>query len=257
MSAFAQQWVGDPADLADFITPIAVDLYNGTGSEIRVSLQDFALRTEQGVRLSALSPFQLGGLSEREDPAALERGPLLASAGPLYAQVRVGPPPSMGSRGGSFSFGRGGGFVAPPPAMRFGGGYSGSYLGPRYGTGFGGGYAYRPRWGAGFYISGGYRSYYGPGARYWSGPWGYGYGYGPYVSYWGGASYPRGPSAEVLDMAIPDGVLAPGAHVNGFLYFQKATGPEVRSVTLTWTPVDVRSNQPVGEARIALEVARR
>lgn len=254
MSAFADQWEGEPHDLANWVTPIAVDLYNGTGTEIRVSLADFALRTESGIRIPALNPFTQPLASaepDREgDGAALQAGPLLA--GPLLGPVGLvfasrggGGGHGGGGRGGGMHFSGGGhrsGSVGPPPGRSWSGGWHG-------GTGGG------PRWGRGFYVAGGLRGYYGPGALYWSGPWGYGIGYGAHVSAWGsGGGYADAPSGDTLDLALPEGVLAPGAHVNGFLYFRKATAPDVRTLLLAWTPVDARSNAPVGEARIVLDV---
>src|SRR5438094_10354430 len=57
MTALADQWGGDPFDLADYVTPIAVELYNGGPSEVRVSFLDFALADESGRRYPAVSPF--------------------------------------------------------------------------------------------------------------------------------------------------------------------------------------------------------
>ena len=44
------------------------------------------------------------------------------------------------------------------------------------------------------------------------------------------------PSADMLDQALPEGVLAPGQAVSGFVYFQRASR-ETRDVTLTWPVV--------------------
>ncbi len=118
-----------------------------------------------------------------------------------------------------------------------------------------GGYGYAPRWGQGFYIAGGLRGYYGPGLTYWGGPWLYPPGYAEYG--WAASGVRYGPSSDVLELALPEGVLSAGARVNGFLYFRKATAAQVRSLMLTWEPHDARSGASLGTAQIALEVVRR
>src|SRR5581483_11222171 len=57
MTALADQRGGDPYDLANFVTPIAVELYNAGPAEVRVSFVDFALSDGEGHRYAAVSPF--------------------------------------------------------------------------------------------------------------------------------------------------------------------------------------------------------
>ena len=45
------------------------------------------------------------------------------------------------------------------------------------------------------------------------------------------------PSAHMLDLALPEGVLAPGREVTGFVYFERAPR-SARAATLTWPVVD-------------------
>ena len=238
LTAFADQWSASPYDLAALLTPIAVDLYNGSAVEVRVSFADFALRNREGVRLPALDPFgRPVGSATPLDPAARVAGPILVA-------TRIGAPPSMGSRSGGVR-------VGPPPGRRFSGPGPGPIFGGRRGFG---GYGQRPRWGLGFYLAGGLRGYYGPDALYWSGPWLYG-AYGPWVTEWG-TGY-AAPTEDVLSLALPEGVLAPGAHINGFLYFAKATTTEGQTLDLTWAPHDARTDAALGEVHVALEVVRR
>src|SRR6476646_6656579 len=57
MVAFANQWDAYPFDLADYVTPIAVELYNPGPNEIRVSYVDLALRDSSGFRYAAINPY--------------------------------------------------------------------------------------------------------------------------------------------------------------------------------------------------------
>jgi hypothetical protein len=59
------------------------------------------------------------------------------------------------------------------------------------------------------------------------------------------------PSADMRDLALPEGVLAPGRTASGFVYFERAprgTGP----VTLKWPVVDARSGETVGAIELPL-----
>jgi hypothetical protein len=228
VTAFAEQWSADPDDLADYLTPIAVELYNAGPYEVRVSFADFALRDERGFRFAAINPFIPAALGRLE----LERGPLLAARG------------GFGGRGGFGSHAaRGGGriVVGPPSGRRWGG----------YGhIGWGGGWS-------GYHIAGGLRGYYGPGFGYWYGPGSYPPFYGQWVWWWGPAYYPSPrPSADVLSFALPEGVLAPGGRVNGYLYFQKATD-HARVLDLSWEAHEARSGGVVGSAAVRMQVLER
>jgi hypothetical protein len=254
MTAFAGQWTAYPDDLADYVTPIAVELYNAGPQEVRVSYADFALRDERGTRFPAISPFLPASLGEVDQPKPI----LLAQRG----GVRVGPPPSGFGRGG---FGGGVRVGPPPPSFGTRRGYGGFH---GHHGGFGGGGIWigppvgRRGYGAplggwsGYHITGGLRGYYGPGARYWGGPWIHAPYYSSWVFWWGPRYYPSGPSEDVLAFALPEGVIAPGGRVNGFLYFQKATEGTPR-LELQWDAYDARTNTYVASARVALDVVRR
>jgi hypothetical protein len=79
-------------------------------------------------------------------------------------------------------------------------------------------------------------------------------------SHWGGvnyydAHYPRWtvevelPTQEMLEWALPEGVLASGGTVSGYVYFQKVPTAVTR-VTLDWELVDASSSQRFGIVRI-------
>ena len=58
------------------------------------------------------------------------------------------------------------------------------------------------------------------------------------------------PSADMLALALPDGVLAPGREVSGFVYFERAPR-QAREITLTWPVVDA-TGTPLGVATVPL-----
>jgi hypothetical protein len=264
-TAFAEQWDGDPRDLADYVTPIAVDIYNGTQAEVRISYADFAL-TSNGVRVPALNPFEMPAATASSTP--IPGNPTLAiegeelKMGPLFAGPIEGPAGSMlatyahGGGGGGGGRGGGGGHFGGGASVR--GGFGHGYGGPRIGWG-GRAYGAGARWGRGFYGIGGLRRWYGVGGLYWGGPWIYGPGYGLWVTGWGVGVYGDygRPSPDVVDLALPEGVLEPGAHINGYLFFRKATGPNVQQLSLAWTSYDARTGALIGTDRVQLDVVHR
>jgi len=242
MTALAEQWHGDPYDLADYVTPILVELYNPGPEEVRVSLADFALRDDKGTRYPAINPFIPAVLGETD---RRDTGVMLASRGGGAGFGGHGGGGFHGGGGyrgaGHFAMGRGygaRGFVGAPPARRF---YGGG--GPRWG------------WGGGFHISPGLRGYFGPGYLYWDYPFIRPPYYWDWVYWWGPAYYPSPrPSADVLEWALPEGVLPPNARIEGFLYFKKATGGGQHSLDLSWELVDARSSNSLGSLHVPLEV---
>lgn len=97
----------------------------------------------------------------------------------------------------------------------------------------------------GFYVAPGYRLYY-PGLDVWGGPFAIDpFFYDTYSTYW-----PVNlPSKDMLDRALPEGVIQPGGHVTGFIYFQnlpKGTTP----VDLQANLVDANTQLPFGRLDI-------
>jgi hypothetical protein len=227
LTVFPSEWTGSPDDLTDFLTPIAVELYNAGPYEVRVSYADFSLTDERGFRYAAINPFLPAQLGQTE-----QKPVLLAARGGFGGFGR-------GGGGFSHSYGRSGGgrIVVGPPAVH---------------RSYGGGYLGRGGW-RGYSIYGGIRGYY-PGWAYWRDP----FFYPPsrWVYFWGPGYYPARPSRDVIEAALPEGVLAPGGHVNGFLYFQKATDRS-RQLGLGWEAHEPRQNGLVGMATVSLEVRER
>jgi hypothetical protein len=109
--------------------------------------------------------------------------------------------------------------------------------------------------GGGFFISPGLRGYFGPGFFYWDYPFIRPPYYWDWVFWWGPAYYPSArPSADVLDNALPEGVLPPNSRISGFLYFKKATGGTQRNLDLSWELVDARTSNSLGSLHVPLEV---
>jgi hypothetical protein len=247
MTAFANQWENDPYDLADFVTPIAVELYNPGPNDIRVSYVDFTLKDGRGTRFGAVNPFVPASLGQNIDPIEPMKPKLVLLAGRTGGS-RGGMVGAPRGGGGGFSSGRmggmRGGFLSAPSSggrLNWGG----------YGWGRGAGWR-------GFYISNGLRPYYGAGGLYWSGLFPYPPGYSDWVFWWGPSFYPTGrPSADVMAMALPEGVLSPGARVDGFLYFKKATAHETSELNLGWELVDPRTSQSFGSTHVMLQVVER
>ena len=233
ITAFAEQWDGVPDDLSDYVTPIAVELYNAGPWDVRVSYADFALRDERGLRYAAINPFTPVRTSRVDNPL-----PLVASRGGGGGHSGGGAHSSSSPHGSS-----GGGrvVVGPPGGHRFGGGGS---------VGMQGGWS-------GYRIHPGARGWFGPGWMYWSGPFLAPPWYSTWVLFWGSSDYPSDrPSADVISAALPEGVLSPGGHVNGFLYFRRATDHS-RSLDLAWDAHEAQTGGFVGMAHVPLVVIDR
>jgi len=225
-------WSGEPYDLGEFVTPVAVELRNDSDVEVRVAFSDFALKDADGKRYAAINPFSPPGGAELSSllldqfaVAGRSGGGGMRGGGGFRGGMR-----GSGVHGFRGGFVGGGAVIGPPPSWRAG------------------------QW-SGYHVAPGLRGYYGAGLSY----WGYGWRspfYGPWVLGWSAGLYPgmlNGPSYDVLAQALPEGVLAPGAHVRGFLYFQHATAPG-RQLDLGWDMRGARDDAPLGSTHLLLEV---
>ncbi|HEY7956886.1 MAG TPA: hypothetical protein VII38_16390 [Polyangia bacterium] len=244
LTAFADQWQGNPYDLADFVTPIAVELDNDSQYPVRVSFADFSLRDDSGVRYPAIDPFVPASLG-RAESAIGEKPVLLAARG---GGVSIGAP--HGTRGG------GGVHFSAPRYLGTGSVIVGAPLGHRHGEAGAIGLGRHH----GFRFAGGMRGFYGPGVDYWGGPlffagssWVIGWGPEAYSGAWPWIH----PSYDILASGLPEGVLPPGARIGGFLYFRKATGPNVRTLDLAWEMIDAQTNRSLGSTHVPLSVIAR
>ena len=90
-----------------------------------------------------------------------------------------------------------------------------------------------------------------PGLGVYSGPFLYDpYYYGWYSTYW---TEQRLPTPEMRDMALPEGVLQPGGHLQGYAYFQHVNADEP-GVTLRLDLVDAVNGETFGSIVIPFAV---
>lgn len=102
-----------------------------------------------------------------------------------------------------------------------------------------------------YYFRPAYRPYIGFywGPSWWWYPYPYPYYWGPYPNYY---QVPI-PSQDMVNHALPEGVVEDGGRVNGFLYFQRVVGRETR-LRFEARFVDAATNEPVATVRIPLAV---
>jgi hypothetical protein len=263
IAAYPESWNRDPADLAEYLTPIWVNIVNQTSHAVRLRYRDFALTDASGFRYAAISPYsgQPQVPARPAPPPPVNPAPPAAPDGPA-APVSPSPPAQQPS-------------VPPAPSP------TDSEPGPTPDAGFTdvtstwpgdpdnatgaqivlvsasrggrGGAGMRARGGSrgrggfhrGFYGHPRYRTpaYVGPGPFYYD-PW-WPYRWGPYPYYWGAyypgpyvyswdhGYYPGAPTPDILRFGLPEGELQPGGHVSGFIYFQHAVRRRGR-LDLTW-----------------------
>ena len=240
LTVFRAPWESSPWDLGDYVTPIAVEFFNGGAVPVRVSLVDLVLTDEQGRRYAALNPFPPDApIGERDDPASLGTLVAVRQRGGV---IRTGPPPALGQAPPRI----GAPFALAPRVVRR------PVVIPR---GIGGqmilggalqGYAPYPS----------YRAWLGGGIDYWGSPLLAPLGYASFVWYWSPAFYPslRAPP-DVLALGLPEGVLLPGGRVSGYLYFQRVN-QRSHHFTLAWEVYDAEAGAPLGVASVPLQTER-
>lgn len=62
------------------------------------------------------------------------------------------------------------------------------------------------------------------------------------------------PTADMIRMALPEGVLEPGGSITGFLYFEDIENLDIPSVDFTLALVDAQTEETIGTARIPFTV---
>ena len=81
-------WRGDPAQLAEYVTPLSITVVNKSNHTIRLAYEDFELLGASGTHYAALPPFSMSGRSEAP---AKPSGFALVDYHPAVPVVR--PPP--------------------------------------------------------------------------------------------------------------------------------------------------------------------
>lgn len=102
----------------------------------------------------------------------------------------------------------------------------------------------QPAFAAGGFLVAPWHARYYPSLGVWSGPMAFD---APYYDRWYG-SWPSAPDAEVLRQALPEGVLQPGGHAQGFLYFREV--PRGTAVEFLAAFVDAGTGQTFGTIAI-------
>lgn len=215
-----------PEDVLDIAAAVFVAIENRSGSELRISPEDFTLGPPGGVGRTAVPPQELAQVGAGQDRGETQLARLLSEgrtlAGPVMVAQRVGaPPPAPAPR------------VVPPPAPA-------TRMAPPPGA-YRGGAIYRPYMGS---------WYYGPRPFYWGDPWWY-VG-SPYYPYWWGPRYYARSREEAIRYALPTGRLQTGGRTAGFLYFPRGTMPEGLQVELRWRVHDAQGSRILTELQIPL-----
>lgn len=196
LSANADAWGGEPYDLDEYLTPIRVEIVNGSSEDVRVDFADFALIDDRGFRYAAINPFtgepERSSLPSDGSRDAFARYTSEAKAGSALDDAADPPAPDR-------RLAR----QAPPhPAPHF-------YAYPHHHRHY---YHYQP-W---------------PYVYYWPPD------YGVHAYYWDDRYYRSTPSNDVLRLSLPQGVLKSTGRVSGFVYFQNAATRAGR-LSLIWT----------------------
>jgi hypothetical protein len=228
-------WQSEPTDLGEAMTPVLVTIENNSRFPIRIGYQDFSLEGGTGFHYAALPPFQAQGrlpVSERATPGTTELALAASTPAPMHTSP-AGPPADSQPR------------TSPGAAERAPADHPVTEAHPK-----------PPREPItpprenvppfrhkGFYVAPNVEPLY-PDIAAW-----------PYFYPWDGtyydrlyAEWPRTlPSADMVNQALPAGVLDQGGSISGFLYFQKVVNREQR-VQFEMKLVDANGNVPQGEA---------
>ena len=94
-----------------------------------------------------------------------------------------------------------------------------------------------------------YYGFYGPSLAFWPDDWGWDSAwYGTYFGYWQKSL----PTADMLQKAIPEGVLNPNGSLSGYLYFQRVPGT-APALEFDAALIDARTHDRIGKIGIPFE----
>jgi hypothetical protein len=203
-------WSGRPFNLADEITPLKVTIRNHSGHPLRIQYGEFWLVGANGQDYAALPPTDIRGAVNAQ--LAYPDPPRVVPAAYLEPQSRAG---ASLVRVDDHEEGEGREVIEPDFDFHD--------------------YYIAPYWGYGY-----------SGMGWWPYSWSPDMGY--YNGYWPYMQRIHLPTRSMLRKAIPEGVIANGGHITGFLYFQKVKGTgSPRPVNLQAQLVDARTGQKFGK----------
>jgi|SRR5581483_6987179 len=217
-------WQADPVDLGDALTPVLVTIENNSRVPLRVSYQDFSLVGATGFRYAALPPFQVQGqlpVGQRE----LKPGIVLAAAEARPAPSPVGAPPPPRPEPAPAPLPREP-RVRPPVVNAPHFHHEHFYVAPRFGPLY-------------------------PGIEAW--PYFYPYDQGYYDRFYD--MWPETlPTQDMVNQAMPEGVIESQGRISGFVFFQKVA-PREQHVRFEMKLVDAHGQREFGDLAIPLAVS--
>ncbi len=237
LMADPQAWHAKPADLPNYMTPIAVRIVNQSGEDLRVNYVDFSLTDEKGFRYAAINPYTGSAVHSSLQSVKSRKEDRLASSSakmkpPLQASLMLA---SLGNP--SIARSKPNQWTADHATWR----PNSSKVKPHAN-----GQVYLVADGASIkparhvVVAPGRRFFVHPRARlyfryYDPWPWDFYYPpfYSTYVFDWSDTYYPNRPSKDVLQLGLPEGVLKASGEVSGFLYFQNAA-QKANHLQLKW-----------------------
>jgi len=216
--AATNDWNGTPANLYKFVTPVRVRIDNNSGHPLQISYDNFRLASPSGRVFIDLPPADIKGRAYVGQNLAPGVGSMPV---PVYDAYRA---PSGGAR-----------------IVRIDdeGDDEGEVIAPDFD--FDGFYA-APYWAYGY-------SGMTPWPYSWSPDWGYYNMYYPYMR------RIHLPTRSMLRRGIPEGVIANGGHIDGFLYFAEVSD-NVPRVNLIARLVDARTHREFGQIEIPFVVRK-
>jgi hypothetical protein len=219
-----------PDHVLDAATPVYVVIENGSGSDLSISREDFALVVPGGMQETPLVPEQI--YARNTDPQA-SRQPSEA-----FRPVRLSPALGWQSAQSQRPEVELAAVTVPAPPPHLGTTVPVAPLYPHGPWGYSGG----PYYDAGPYYDG--------DPFFWDAPWYWGSG-----GYWGGPVYSPRPRKSIIRPALQDGTLPKGGRTFGFLYFPLiSNGKSGTPVLLHWELHDAAHHNVLGHLELHLEL---
>jgi|GEM_PF-438017 len=218
-------WNGRPRNLYRYVTPLNVRIENHSKRPVRLAYEDFHLQTPRGRELAALPPSQIRGAQYSENATALTRMTGTVTNAPYESSFVAA------------SFQRGDGDHDVDDVDH--GHRSVIIVNPGFDSDD---FYYAPYWGYGYFGLGPWPYWWGPDMGY------YNYYY-PYMRRM------HLPTRSMLKKGLPEGVIAPGGYVQGFLYFSRVN-PKLTTVTFVANLQSAHNGRRFGKIQIPFQVTQ-